>query len=303
MDSSRRKMDTARLSIASNIALTIVKVLVGIATHSVGILADAVHSAADLFAATVAYFAVRLSGEAPDERHPYGHGKVESISGAFEALLLVGAAALVGYEAARRLVHPHHLEQLQWGVGLMAVSVALNLFVSARLYRVALETESVALRADAANLRADVYASLAVLLGLVLVRTTGVYLFDPLVALAVSLYVFRMATQLIRPALEMLVDTRLPEDELRKLEAVLQADPRVLGFHKLRSRRAGSARLVDLHLQVSDALSFQEAHRLTEEVEARLRQELPNTDVLVHTEPHDEEARHQAEAHGQRGQR
>jgi cation diffusion facilitator family transporter len=297
MDVTRRKVAAVKLSILSSSCLIVLKIIVGVVTHSVGILADAIHSAADVFAALVALFAVRVSGEPPDDTHPYGHGKFESISGLVEALFIFAAAMVVMREAIRRLILQSPIEQIGWGLALMAFSATVNIFVSRHLYRVAHETESIALRADAANLRSDVYASIAVFGGLTLVYVTGNPIFDPLVALGVALVVVRMAIGLMRPALDMLLDTRLPEEEIRRLEAVLRSDPRVYGFHKLRSRRAGPRRLVDLHLEVSDDLTFSEAHRLTEEVEERLRQELPNTDVLVHTEPHHEEAQHQAEAH------
>lgn len=297
MTDTQRKISAARLSIISSTILIALKLVVGLATHSVGVLADAIHSSSDALAATIAFFAVRVSEKPPDETHPYGHGKLESISGAVEAILIFGAVGYIAYEAIGRLIHLRPIERIGWGMALMLFSMAVDWVVSSRLLRVARETESLALRADAANLRADIYTSAAVLIGLGVVHFTGNPIFDPLVALGVSAAVCIATVGLMRHALDMLVDAGLPPHELQRLEAVLHADPRVLGFHKLRSRRAGSKRIIDLHIQVSDGLSLSEAHRLTEEVETRLRQELPNSDVLVHTEPHEEEMRHQAEAH------
>ncbi|MGQ9525095.1 MAG: cation diffusion facilitator family transporter [Armatimonadota bacterium] len=297
MTNTQRKIAAARLSIVSSTLLIALKVTVGLLTHSVSILAEAIHSSADVLAATIAFFAVRVSEEPPDETHPYGHGKLESISGAVEAVMIFGAAAFVCYEAIGRLIYVRPVERIGWGIMLMLASIGVNWVVSARLLHVAKETESLALRADAANLRADIYAAVAVLIGLGLVRITGNPIFDPLVALGVSAAVIYMTVGLVRHAFDTLVDAGLPPHEIQRLEAVLHSDPRVLGFHKLRSRRAGSKRIIDLHIQVADSLSLSDAHRLTEEVESRLRKELPNSDVLVHTEPHDEEMRHQAEAH------
>lgn len=292
-----RKASAAKLSVISNTSLIALKLIVGFVTGSVSILADAVHSVADLFAAIIAFFAVRVSEKPPDETHPYGHGNVEGISSILEALLILAAVAVIMFEAVKRLIHVRPLEQLEYGLLLMLVSIVVNAVVSRHLFRVAKETESVALQADAMHLHTDIYANVAVIVGLGLVQITGNPIFDPIVAILVSIGVLFMPLELMRTALNMLVDTRLPKHELERLEQVLNSHPGVLGFHKLRSRRAGSHRIVDLHIQVADDLSLAEAHRLTEEVEEQLRRELPNTDVLVHTEPHEEEQKHQAEHH------
>jgi|YNPNPStandDraft_1061719.scaffolds.fasta_scaffold01528_7 cation diffusion facilitator family transporter len=292
-----RKASAAKLSVISNTSLIALKLIVGFVTGSVSILADAVHSVADLFAAIIAFFAVRVSEKPPDETHPYGHGNVEGISSILEALLILAAVAVIMFEAVKRLIHVRPLEQLGYGLLLMLVSIVVNAVVSRHLFRVAKETESVALQADAMHLHTDIYANVAVIVGLGLVQITGNPIFDPIVAILVSIGVLFMPLELMRTALNMLVDTRLPKHELERLEQVLNSHPGVLGFHKLRSRRAGSHRIVDLHIQVADDLSLAEAHRLTEEVEEQLRRELPNTDVLVHTEPHEEEQKHQAEHH------
>jgi cation diffusion facilitator family transporter len=292
-----RKASAAKLSVISNTSLIVLKLIVGFVTGSVSILADAVHSVADLFAAIIAFFAVRVSEKPPDETHPYGHGNVEGISSILEALLILAAVAVIMFEAVKRLIHVRPLEQLEYGLLLMLVSIVVNAVVSRHLFRVAKETESVALQADAMHLRTDIYANVAVIVGLGLVQITGNPIFDPIVAILVSVGVLFMPLELMRTALNMLVDTRLPKHELERLEQVLNSHPGVLGFHKLRSRRAGSQRIVDLHIQVADDLSLSEAHRLTEEIEEQLRRELPNTDVLVHTEPHEEEQKHQAEHH------
>jgi len=292
-----RKASAAKLSVISNTSLIVLKLIVGFVTGSVSILADAVHSVADLFAAIIAFFAVRVSEKPPDETHPYGHGNVEGISSILEALLILAAVAVIMFEAVKRLIHVRPLEQLGYGLLLMLVSIVVNAVVSRHLFRVAKETESVALQADAMHLHTDIYANVAVIVGLGLVQITGNPIFDPIVAILVSIGVLFMPLELMRTALNMLVDTRLPKHELERLEQVLNSHPGVLGFHKLRSRRAGSQRIVDLHIQVADDLSLSEAHRLTEEIEEQLRRELPNTDVLVHTEPHEEEQKHQAEHH------
>ncbi|HEY3283124.1 MAG TPA: cation diffusion facilitator family transporter, partial [Armatimonadota bacterium] len=288
-------------SILSNSFLILLKVVVGSLSGSVSIVADALHSGADLLAALVAFFTVRQSHKPPDQDHPYGHGKFENVSGVVEALLILPASGWIAVEAIQKLRHGGELSHVYLGIGLMAFSAVLNWGVSSKLHRVARETESPALEADAVHLQTDIYSSLAVVFGLGLVRLTGVQAMDPLLALVVATMMVKMAWDLMKPSVEVLVDRGLPEEEVRRVEEVLRRDERILGFHQLRTRRSGGTRLVDVHVQLDDDLSLRAAHRVTEEVEDEIRRELPNTQVMVHTEPYREELRHQEEYHGRSG--
>jgi cation diffusion facilitator family transporter len=160
---------------------------------------------------------------------------------------------------------------------------------------VARRTDSLALLADAHHLSVDVWTSLGVVAGLAAVRLTGQAFFDPVVALVIALFIIRTAWGLTRDALAPLIDSVLPEAEVRAVENVMKADARVLGFHKLRTRKSGSQRHVDVHIQVDDELTLREAHALTEELEDRVRDVLPNAHVMIHTEPYEEERRHHQE--------
>lgn len=291
------KVSTARLSIVSNTALILAKLAVGSITGSVSILADAFHSGADLLAAIIAFLTVRASRKPPDLDHPYGHGKFENLSGVAEALLILPASGWIAYEAVQKLIHGGELSHLGLGIWMMAVSAAVNLVVSRRLFRVARATDSPALEADAVHLQTDIYSSLAVVAGLVLVTLTGVTALDPLLALLVSAAMAKMAWDLMRPSLDVLVDRRLPRHEVAQVERVLDADSRVLGYHKLRTRKSGGHRHVDVHVQLADDLTLLEAHQVTEEVEDKVRQALPNTQVIMHPEPFEDEREHQARYH------
>ncbi len=289
------KVRAARLSVVSNVVLVALKLVVGIWTGSVSILSEAVHSASDLVAALIAFFAVRMSDAPPDPEHPYGHGKVESISGAVEALLIFGAGVYIVIEASRALVGREPPRDLGWGIAVMLVTAGMNALLTAHLFRVARKTDSIALKADAQHLRVDIWTSLGVVVGLAAVKLTGNALLDPLVALAVAAMVFRMAWRLTVEALHPLIDAMLPASELQAVEDVLNAEKRVLSFHKLRTRKAGSQRHVDVHIQVDDDMSLRDAHQLTEELEDRLREALPNVEAMIHTEPYEEERRHHEE--------
>jgi cation diffusion facilitator family transporter len=293
-DVGNLKIRAARLSVLSNSCLVLLKLAVGISIGSVAVISEAIHSATDLLASLIAYFAVRASDQPPDIEHPYGHGKLESISGLLEALLIAVAGLLIVAEAVGSWWRPAH-RPLTWGIAVMGCSTIVNFFVSRYLFFVARKTESIAIEADAHHLSLDIVTSLGVALGLALVAVTRIRLFDPLVAIIVGLFVLKTALDIFREATAPLIDRRLPDGEVRAVEATMRADNRILGWHKLRTRKSGSQRHVDVHIQVDDEMSLKEAHRVTEELEDRMRDALPNVWVMIHTEPYEEELRHHEE--------
>jgi cation diffusion facilitator family transporter len=290
----RAKIRAARLSVVSNSVLVLLKLTVGIAIGSAAVLSEAIHSATDLAASIIAFFAVRAADAPPDEDHPYGHGKMESISGLFEAVLIGAAGMFIVTEAIRAIRHPSGAP-VGWGIGVMVLSTVVNTFVARHLFAVARRTDSLALEADAHHLSVDVWTSIAVALGLGLVYLTGLRWLDPVVALIVGLFVLRTAWDISRQAAQPLVDRQLPEDEVRAVEQTMRDDDRILSWHKLRTRKSGSERHIDVHIQVDDEMSLREAHAVTEELEDRMRAALPNVRVMIHTEPYEEEKRHHEE--------
>ncbi len=294
------RMAAARLSLLSNLLLTLIKIAVGILTHSVSILAEAAHSMSDLLASGLTLVSVRTAELPPDDSHPYGHGKAESLSALAEALLLFLAAGVIIYEAVGKLQENARPERLGWGMGVMALAALVNVFVVRFMFRVAGQTGSQALRADAENHRVDIYAATGVFAGLFLVHVTSWSFFDPILAILVSFLILRTAWTLAREALAPLMDSQLSDEDVAVVRRALDNDPSVLGYHKLRTRQSGSARFVDAHVLMDDDLTLWEAHELTESVEERVREALPNTEVTFHTEPFHAEQRHQEEDHGRR---
>ena len=208
----------ALLSVGSNSLLIVLKIVVGMMIGSVAVISEAIHSGVDLIASLIAFFAVRASGRAADERHPYGHGKYENVSGTVEAVLIFVAAGWIIYEAVGRLIDPEPVEMPVWGVAVMLVSAIVNIIVSSRLFKVGKETDSVALQADAWHLRTDVYTSLGVMTGLLVIWIVGLidpdinlHWLDPVVAIAVALLIVKAAVDLLREAARDLVDVSLPD--------------------------------------------------------------------------------------------
>jgi len=293
------KSRTAALSIVSNSALILLKVIAGSITGSVAILTEAVHSSIDLVASVVAFFSVRKAGEPADESHRYGHEKVENLAAAIEGILILVGSAAIAFQAIRHLVSGEHVQQLGVGIAVVAFSLVANLIVSTVIGRNARATDSPALEGDAAHLRTDALTSLAVLIGLVLVAITGAQWLDPVVALVVSVAIVLTGVRLLSRSSRVLVDEALPSSEVAAIRAAVEefGSRGVVGYHELRTRRAGSQRYVDLHVQFRNGTSLEDAHRTAHELQDVIGARLGGADVLIHLEPQDrvrpgEELRH-----------
>jgi cation diffusion facilitator family transporter len=293
MNAERRKVRVAFLSVISNTVLVILKLFTGLLTGSVSIISEAAHSGSDLLAALIAFFSVRTSGQPADARHPFGHGKIENISGTIEALLIFLAAAWIIWEAVDKLIHPRAIEALGWGIGVMLVSTLINMAVSAMLFKVGKETDSVALEADAWHLRTDVYTSAGVMLSLALIWL-GEKVFpgrhfhwlDPVAAIAVALLIIKAAYDLTLKSSRDLMDSSLPEEEEAWIADLIKEYRRnVHGFHGLRTRKAGGIRFVEFHMKVDSWMTVENSHRITEQITERIEKRFPRASVTIHIEP------------------
>ena len=284
-----RKERAAWISIASNTTLIILKVVAGVITGSVAIITEAVHSAIDLVASLVAWFSVRKADEPADEDHPYGHEKVENLAAAFEGVLIVLGAGIIIYEALRKLSGDPHVEKLGFGIAVIAFSMVANLFVSRFLYKRARETESPALEGDAAHLHTDAITSAGVLVALALVAITGIEELDAIAALIVAVAIVFSGVRLVTRSSRVLVDEALPEEEMHGVTEAIKGvgAPEVIGFHKIRARRGGSRRYVDLHVQFRRGTSLERAHEVSHRLQGAIRDRLSGADVLIHLEPED----------------
>jgi cation diffusion facilitator family transporter len=289
----KRKASVARLSVISNTTLMLLKLAVGLAIGSVSVISEAIHSGMDLLAAIIALFAVRTSGKPADRHHPFGHGKVENISGTVEALLIFLAAIWIIYEAIKKLMNPQPLEGVGWGIAVMLVSAIVNIFVSRMLFKVGKETDSVALQADAWHLRTDVYTSAGVMAGLGIIWL-GSLLFpganldwvDPVAAIFVALLIIKAAYKLTLESARDLVDVSLPleeEDEIGRI--IASFTPSIRGFHRLRTRKSGPYRFVEFHLRVDESMSVDASHKITDMISASIKEQFAGTFVTIHIEP------------------
>lgn len=280
-----RKVKAASLSVLSNTTLLTLKLVIGLVTGSVSVLSAAADSLNDLTASGIAFFSVRASEKPADIEHPYGHGKIENVSGLIQAGLIFIAAIYIIYEAVGKILEPRPVEAIGLAMVIMAITSVLDLFVSRYLLKVANETDSPAIRADAFHLTTDVWTSIGVFVGLILVHFTGAQIIDPIVALGVAAMIIYVAVHLTLEAMGVLLDVRLPRDEVAKLAEVVMQTPKIVGYHRLRTRKSGSCREIDFHLILPSHLSLVEGHKIAEELEQRIADTLPNTTVVIHVEP------------------
>jgi cation diffusion facilitator family transporter len=278
-----KKVSTARLSIISNSLLIVLKVVAGKISGSVSIISEAIHSGMDLLAAIIAFFSVSKSDTPPDTKHPYGHGKIENVSGVIEAVLIFVAAVWIIYEAIHKLLNPTGVEQVGIGTVVMAAAALVNFFVSRRLYKVARETDSIALEADALHLKTDVYTSAGVAAGLLLIWISGAHFLDPLIAISVAILILKESFDLLRNAFYPLLDTSLSDEENKIIRD--EISERRLLFHNLKTRKSGHYRFADLHLELPENMELKEVHQICDEIEVALNQKLNNLEITIHVEP------------------
>jgi ferrous-iron efflux pump FieF len=284
---ARLKASAARLSVAAAAFLIALKTLTGVLTGSISVWASLLDSTMDIFASAINYYAVRAASAPPDEDHRYGHGKAESLAGLFQSFVICASGLILLWEAVRRVVTPHPTASEWLGVGTMAVACGVSFALVARLRRVARQTDSPALTADAVHYATDVYTNGAALGALLLVALTGWTLADPLISILISGFILWSAVDVSRDAVNVLMDRRLPREVDAKVARVVgRFRPEgVLGFHDLRTRRSGSHKFIDLHLEVEADQTLQQAHDLSVRVLRAIEAEIPRSRVQIHTDP------------------
>ena len=276
----------AWLSIAAAVATIGLKTLAWWLTGSVGLLSDALESIVNLAAALLALTMLRLAASPPSEEHPYGFSKAEYFAAGIEGALIVLAAAGILATAIPRLMHPEPLEAPILGLGVSAAASLINLGTAIVLLRVGKRHESITLEADGRHLMTDVWTSAGVIVGVALVFVTGWLRLDPLVALAVALHIIWTGVGLVRRSAAGLLDAAIPQEDRDAIQKVFdEYEKQGVTFHAFRTRRAAARRFVSFHLLVPDRWSVSRAHRLSEEIEARIRIAVPNAAVFTHIEP------------------
>ncbi len=280
------KVRAAAVSVAASFGVLACKFAAYLITGSVAILSDAAEAVVNVVAANVALTSLLVAVRPPDATHQYGHGKAEYISSATEGALIFLAGAWILTTAMRRLLNPVPLRSLDTGIIVLAVATVANYLTARLLLRVSRDAHSIALEADARHLQVDVLTSVAVFVGVGLVRVTGLQRFDPLVGAFVSLHILQIGVDVSRRAIGGLMDPSLPADEVQRIRRILDAHrEEIVEYHSLRARKTGVERFLDLHLVLHRTLSVGQAHDLCDHLEEHIRAELPGADITIHVEP------------------
>jgi cation diffusion facilitator family transporter len=278
----------ARLSIYSNTVLLLLKIVAGIMMGSISVLSEALHSGIDLLAAVIANYSVRKAGKPADDIHRFGHGKFENVSGTIEAILIFAAAIIILYKACEKIIKHEEIELgFIWaGIFIMGISTVVNFYVSRKIMKVAKKAESIALEADAYHLTTDVYTSVGVFIGLVLIWITKNPIFDPVIAIIVALIILKASFDLTKRSVSGIMDVKISDDEEYLIRSIISEHcSEYAEYHNLRSRMSGAERFVDLHLVVPKNQPVIEAHDLCDHLEKDIKEKIPNLSILIHIEP------------------
>ena len=288
MQSVVEKKLAAGLSIASNAIIIILKLIAGVISGSISIISEAIHSLSDFFASMLTFFAVMKSSEPADKEHPFGHGRYEDMSGFIEGGLIIFAALFIIYESCKKLIFGYSMETESFlGIIVMAIAVVSNFFVSSYLFYVAKKTNSISLYADGEHLRTDIWSSLGVLIGLVIIKFTGIIILDPIIAIIVALFIFKAGFVISKATLNNLLDGSLPAEDLEKIENIIK-DMRkegILGYKSLKARSSGPEKLIEITLLFPKDMIIEDCHNICDKVENKICETLGICKISIHAEP------------------
>lgn len=286
MNEVLEKKFAAGLSIVSNSAIIVLKLIAGLVSGSISIISEAIHSMSDLLASVLTFFAVSRSCEPADKDHPFGHGKYEDMAGFLEGLLIIFAAFYIIYEAGKKLINGSSMDtQNLLGIGVMLFAVIANYFVSKYLFHVARKTDSVSLYADGEHLRTDMYSSLGVFAGLIIIKITGLVILDSIIAIMVAMIILKTGVDISKTTLNNLLDGSLPPQEIEEIERIINSHN--IKYKNLKSGRVGPSRRIELTILCPPDMTVRESHNICDNVEKSIKEKLNNASVMIHTEPSD----------------
>lgn len=283
----KEKKKVAFISVIAAIFLTGFKLVVGLLTGSLGILSEALHSGLDLVAAVITYFSVKISDKPADEKHNYGHGKIENLSAFIETILLLITCVWIIFEAVDRIVNKNtEIEVTIWSYIVVVSSIIIDINRSRMLSKAAKKHNSQALEADALHFSTDIWSSAVVLLGLIGAQF-GMHLADSVAAIAVALIVLFVSFRLGKRAIDVLLD-RAPSGSKNIVNQVLEQYPEVIKFHQVKIRTSGADTFIKFNIHLNPLISLKETHELCDKIEHDIKNRIPRSEIFIHAEPEDE---------------
>ena len=286
MDIVTEKKIAASLSIVSNALVISLKLVAGIISGSISIISEALHSMTDFIASFLTFFAVSRSSEPADKDHQFGHGKYEDMSGFIEGGLIIFAGLYIIYKSISKLVLGHYINQeTTLGIFVMGFAVLANFVVSTYLLQIAKRTDSMSLYADGQHLQSDIFSSVGVLIGLILIKYTGITILDPIIALIVAVVIVRAGYKISKQTLNNLLDGALPKEDVDRIEAILKSNEQIKGYKELRTRKSGKIRDIEITVFFEPELKLCDCHKVCDDIENQMKKVLEDINIIIHTEP------------------
>jgi ferrous-iron efflux pump FieF len=272
-------------STGTAVVLIVVKLVAWGITGSVALLSTLIDSALDVAASLLNLFAVHHALQPADREHRFGHGKAEALAGLGQSAFIVGSGTLLLVEAVNRLVHPAEIARGEWGIAVMAFSIAATAALVKFQKYVLAKTDSVAIAADSLHYTGDVMINGSVAVSLALSMATGWSFTDPLFAIAIGGYLLYTAWRVALKSLDMLMDHELPDADRDRIRQIVRGHPEVRNMHDLRTRSSGSQGFIQFHLELDPQLTLIQAHGIADEVEKAVNAEFPAFEVIIHEDP------------------
>ena len=288
METLFTKKSAATLSIVSNSFIILLKLIVGLLSGSISIISEAIHSMSDFLASIITFFSVIKSAEPADSKHPFGHGKYEDMSGFIEGGLIIFAALYIIYESVKKIFFGGNMEiDTTWGMVVMGIAVIVNILVSSILFKVAKQTDSVSLFADAEHLRTDVISAFGVFAGLLLIKFTGIYILDPLIAIVVAVIIFKAGFSISKTTMDNLLDCSLPEADMAEICHFFDGfkNNGIVDYKNLKARRLGPHKNVEVTFLFPKDMTIYDCHAVCDQVEHKLAEQFGDISASIHLEP------------------
>ena len=282
------KKGAAGLLLGVVIGLIIIKGIVSWITDSISVLAQAADSFLDLLSGIITLAAVRAADKQADHEHPYGHGKLEDFAGLAQGILIVIAAGGIIYSSVTRIIDGAAIKMSEAGIAVMLISIVASILLSRHLRKVARATNSISLEASASNINADIYSAMAVLVGLIILRITGLAIIDPIIAIGVAIYILKVGYDTVRKPFSKLIDAKMPEDKEQFVKAsIMKYKDEVVEYHRLRTRQAGDKYHIDLHIVMRKSIPLEICHEICDKIESDIENGIPGSSIIIHAEPCD----------------
>jgi cation diffusion facilitator family transporter len=270
--------------------LVIMKMVVGVMSGSVAVLASAIDSFLDFSVSIFNYFALNQSGKAPDEQFNFGRSKLEPIAAVIEGTIISLSGAFIFYEAMLKIMHHRPTEYLNESIGVMLVSIVVTAILVAFLHHVAKKTNNMVIRADALHYKTDLFTNAAILIALLVIAYTDYGLIDPILGFLIAIYMVYSAFPIIKEGTLMLMDISLDEEDVEKIRELINNDPNVTDYHYLQTRQSGPDKFISVHLVFNVSITLYDAHHISDQIEAGIKKLFgeDRTHVIIHMDPYDD---------------